>query len=269
MFSIFGLLAFACLTLALVLALRAEIVGGAKQTLSQRRQSGRVGQMLFRSRDGERDDLSRIDTDALEKGVGRMNSLGGSLLKRCIDVSVSIAMLVLLAPLLLVTALAIKFDSRGPVLYKQARVGKNGSVFNVYKFRSMYADAERDGPQYAQVRDSRITRVGHIIRHFRIDEIPQTLNVLRGDMSFVGPRPERPEFVATLEQEIPHYQARHLVKPGITGWAQVRYEYAASVEGAREKLRYDLYYLRNYSIWLDIAIVMMTVRVAIFGLGSR
>jgi lipopolysaccharide/colanic/teichoic acid biosynthesis glycosyltransferase len=148
-------------------------------------------------------------------------------------------------------------------------VGLGGVEFDLLKFRSMVSNAEQNGPQYASVNDSRVTPVGRIIRKFRIDEIPQAINVLRGEMSFVGPRPERPEFVRDLETEIPLYQCRHLVKPGITGWAQVKYEYAASVEGARNKLRYDLYYIRHFSPVLDLMIVLMTVRVALFGLGSR
>ena len=133
----------------------------------------------------------------------------------------------------------------------------------------MYHDAEKDGPQWARVKDDRITRVGRIIRKMRIDEIPQVINVLRGEMSFVGPRPERPEFNSVLEQEIPNYQCRHLVKPGITGWAQVKHQYTASIDGAREKLKYDLYYVKNNSLILDFIILALTVRVVLFGIGSR
>lgn len=190
-------------------------------------------------------------------------------LKRFIDCSASLALLVALAPVVLVTAIAIKLDSPGPILYRQKRIGFAGRTIEVFKFRSMVVDAEKDGPQYAKANDSRVTRVGRIIRKLRIDEIPQTINVLRGEMSFVGPRPERPEFVALLEREIDHYHDRHAVKPGITGWAQVKYEYAASVEGAREKLRFDLYYIRHFTPLLDILIILMTVRVALFGIGSR
>jgi len=190
-------------------------------------------------------------------------------LKRFIDCAASLGLLVGLAPVLLITAIAIKADSPGPVLYRQKRIGYRGRSIEVFKFRSMIVDAEKDGPQYASANDSRITRVGRIIRKLRIDEIPQTINVLRGDMSFVGPRPERPEFVALLEREIDNYHDRHMVKPGITGWAQVKYEYAASVEGAREKLRFDLFYIRHFTPLLDILIILMTVRVALFGIGSR
>lgn len=189
--------------------------------------------------------------------------------KRVLDIALSLSLLVFLAPLLAITALAVRLESPGPILYRQRRVGLNGRVFDVIKFRSMVRNAEANGPQYAATNDARVTRIGRFIRKFRIDEIPQAFNVLKGEMSFVGPRPERPEFVQTLEQEIPLYQCRHTVKPGITGWAQVKYEYAASVEGARQKLVYDLDYIRNYSLLLDLMIVVMTVRVALFGLGSR
>ena len=214
-------------------------------------------------------DLDQVDEEALGYAADSVTSRNGAALKRIFDIVISLAMLTFLAPMLIFTMLAIRLDSKGPVVYRQKRVGMHGRVFEVYKFRSMIVDAERNGAQYASVGDNRITKVGHIIRHLRIDEIPQAVNVLRGEMSFVGPRPERPEFVETLEREIPHYQVRHLVKPGITGWAQVKYEYAASVEGAREKLRYDLFYIGNYSLFLDCAIVALTVRVALFGLGSR
>jgi exopolysaccharide biosynthesis polyprenyl glycosylphosphotransferase len=215
-----------------------------------------------------------INTDAtsaadIQTAAGLMNSPQTTRVKRFFDILFSLGLIVFMAPLLVLTAIAIKLDSNGPLLYRQRRVGFGGKEFEVFKFRSMVTDAETNGPQYASINDARITRVGHFIRKFRIDEIPQTINVLKGDMSFVGPRPERPEFVRDLEQEIPLYHCRHLVKPGITGWAQVKYEYAASVEGARNKLRYDLYYIRHFSPALDLLIVLMTVRVALFGLGSR
>ncbi|MEM8771639.1 MAG: exopolysaccharide biosynthesis polyprenyl glycosylphosphotransferase [Pseudomonadota bacterium] len=219
--------------------------------------------------DHDRVCLETLDSAAISGAAAASRSRFPDFSKRTLDIVLSVVMIVFLTPLLAATAIAIKLDSPGPVLYRQKRVGLGGKVFEVYKFRSMFVDAERDGPQYARIGDERITRVGRIIRRLRIDEIPQTLNVLNGKMSFVGPRPERPEFVATLEKEIPHYHARHLVKPGITGWAQVKYEYAASVEGAREKLRYDLYYVTAVSPLLDLAIVAMTVRVVLFGLGSR
>lgn len=218
--------------------------------------------------DGVLDTDIIVDSEFIKAIEGRKTPLSG-FVKRSLDVSLSAALLVFLAPLILLTAIAIKLDSPGPLLYRQRRMGLGGREFSVFKFRSMVTNAEENGPQYAAAKDARVTRVGRIIRRFRIDEIPQAINVLRSEMSFVGPRPERPEFVIELEREIPHYHCRHLVKPGITGWAQVKYEYAASVEGARNKLRYDLYYIRNFSPALDLLIILMTLRVALFGLGSR
>lgn len=192
-----------------------------------------------------------------------------SIIKRILDVVCAASLLLLMAPLLLLTSIAIMIDSKGPVFYCQKRTGLNGRLFNIIKFRSMVCDAEKDGARWAAANDDRVTSVGRIIRKLRIDEIPQALNVLRGEMSFVGPRPERPEFVELLEKEIPNYNLRHIVKPGITGWAQVKYVYGASVEDAREKLKYDLFYVKHFSIARDILIVFMTVRVALFGVGSR
>lgn len=214
-------------------------------------------------------DLDAIDVSAIGIAASDAAASSAAYVKRLIDIVASLALILFLAPILLITAVAIKLESRGPIIYRQKRVGQNGVVFDVYKFRSMHADAEKNGPQYADVNDIRVTRVGRFIRKIRIDEIPQTINVLRGEMGFVGPRPERPEFVSELERAIPNYHTRHLVKPGITGWAQVKYEYAATVEGAREKLRYDLYYIRHFSPLLDILIIFMTVKVALCGIGSR
>ena len=221
------------------------------------------------SRDHERVSLDAVDILEIEQSAAAINSPAGAAVKRVLDIIFSIALLIFLAPLIALTAIAVRIDSAGPILYRQTRVGRGGAEFDVLKFRSMIQDAESGGAQYAGVSDARITRVGHVIRRLRIDEIPQTVNVLRGQMSFVGPRPERPEFVTTLETEIPHYSRRHLIKPGITGWAQVKYEYAASVAGAREKLRYDLFYISRYTPLMDVTIVLLTVRVALFGLGSR
>jgi sugar transferase (PEP-CTERM system associated) len=190
--------------------------------------------------------------------------------KRLFDLVLASVGFVLAAPLTLLTALAVYLDSDGPILYCQERVGENGRVFTVYKFRSMRADAEAAGqPVWAQNNDGRVTRVGRFIRKTRLDELPQLWNVLRGDMSFVGPRPERPFFVEQLAEEIPFYQQRHAVKPGLTGWAQVKYEYGSSVEDAMEKLRYDLYYVKHLSIPLDLSIVFDTVKVVMFGKGAR
>jgi lipopolysaccharide/colanic/teichoic acid biosynthesis glycosyltransferase len=157
-----------------------------------------------------------------------------------------------------------------PILYRQMRVGECGHVFELLKFRSMRVDAERDGvPQWAGAKDDRVTRVGCVIRKLRIDELPQLFNVLRGDMSLVGPRPERPYFVDALSREIPHYPNRHTVKPGVTGWAQIRYSYGASVEDARKKLQYDLYYAKNHTLFLDVLILLQTAEVVLFGRGAR
>jgi sugar transferase (PEP-CTERM system associated) len=175
----------------------------------------------------------------------------------------------LCVPLMLVTALLIKVDSRGPVFYKQERVGKNGRRFVLMKFRSMKVDAEKSGPVWASKSDDRTTRVGRIIRKVRIDEIPQFLNILKGEMSFVGPRPERPHFVAQLAEEIPYYEQRHLIAPGLTGWAQIKYPYGASIEDARQKLQYDLFYIKNYSLVLDAVIMFETIKIILFGRGAQ
>ena len=172
-------------------------------------------------------------------------------------------------PIALATAALIKLDSPGPVLYSQERVGKNGRAFHVYKFRSMRTDAEKDGPVWASKEgDARTTRVGRVIRKIRVDEIPQFWNILRGDMNFVGPRPERPHFVKQLAEEIPFYEQRHLIPPGLTGWAQIKYPYGASIEDARQKLQYDLYYIKNQSLMLDAVILFETVKTILFGRGT-
>jgi sugar transferase (PEP-CTERM system associated) len=188
---------------------------------------------------------------------------------RLIDVALAAVGLVLSLPVMAATAIAIKLDSPGPVMYSQERVGKGNRVFRIFKFRSMRTDAEKDGAVWAGESDARVTRVGRIIRKLRIDELPQFVNVLRGDMSFIGPRPERPIFVEMLEREIKYYSQRHLVKPGLTGWAQVRYRYGASLEDAREKFQYDLYYIKNQSPLLDAIILFETVRICLFGRGAR
>ncbi|MBE0596582.1 MAG: TIGR03013 family PEP-CTERM/XrtA system glycosyltransferase, partial [Desulfuromonadales bacterium] len=190
--------------------------------------------------------------------------------KRGLDVVLALVGLVLALPLMLLTALAIKIDSPGPVLFRQVRTGEGERPFTLYKFRSMRQDAEQaTGAVWAQTNDPRVTRLGRFMRKSRIDEIPQLINVIKGEMSFVGPRPERPEFVGRLTQKIPYYSNRHYVKPGVTGWAQIRYPYGASEEDALEKLRYDLYYTKNYSLGLDLAIIASTFRVVLFGRGGR
>ncbi|HYH23115.1 MAG TPA: TIGR03013 family XrtA/PEP-CTERM system glycosyltransferase [Azospirillum sp.] len=190
--------------------------------------------------------------------------------KRAFDVGISLVMLLATLPIMALTALAIWLEDGRPVFYVQERVGQHGRVFRLLKFRSMRADAEKDGvARWAARGDSRITRVGRFIRTTRIDELPQIINVLRGEMSFVGPRPERPALVGQLEKEIPSYHIRHLVKPGITGWAQVSYTYGASIEDAREKQKFDLYYIKNYSPLFDLAILLQTVRVVLWPQGVR
>jgi sugar transferase (PEP-CTERM system associated) len=189
--------------------------------------------------------------------------------KRQVDILCASVGLILSSPIMLAVALAVRLDSTGPVIYRQKRVGLAGRCFNVLKFRSMFIDAEKDGAQWATADDNRLTRVGAFIRKYRLDEFPQFVNVIRGDMSFVGPRPERPEFVEELRNAIPYYDERHTVRPGITGWAQVQYEYGASIEDARRKLEYDLFYLKNMSIMFDIAIIFHTLRTILSGRGSR
>lgn len=190
--------------------------------------------------------------------------------KRIFDIIASSLLLLVTLPVFLLTALLIWLESGSPILYRQERVGEYGRVFNVLKFRSMRKDAERDGtPQWAKKQDERVTRVGNVIRKLRIDELPQIFNVLKGDMSFVGPRPERPYFVNELSKKIAYYPSRHTVKPGITGWAQIRYSYGATVEDAIEKLQYDLYYVKNHTIFLDLIILLQTAQVVLFGRGAR
>ncbi|MDP2110684.1 MAG: TIGR03013 family PEP-CTERM/XrtA system glycosyltransferase [Thiobacillus sp.] len=191
-------------------------------------------------------------------------------IKRLFDLVVSAAMLAVCLPIMVLTALLIKLESAGPVLYRQERVGQGSRNFTILKFRSMCVDAEKDGkPRWARQNDSRVTLTGRVIRRTRIDELPQVFNVFFGDMSFVGPRPERPYFVQDLTQKIPYYGVRHTVKPGITGWAQVRYAYGATDEDAMHKLQYDLYYVKNHSLFLDLMILFQTAQVVLWGKGVR
>ncbi len=214
--------------------------------------------------------LACIDRNWFLSGDGFSDGPFGAVVKRLLDILVSLLLLALTFPLMLVVALAVKLDSPGSLLYRQRRVGLHGRPFTLLKFRSMRADAEAGGmPRWAARRDDRVTRIGRFIRATRIDELPQLVNVLRGEMSLVGPRPERPHFVEQLAEVIPFYHERAHVKPGITGWAQVNYPYGASVEDAREKLSYDLYYLKNRGLLLDLLILLSTVRVILFREGAR
>lgn len=181
-------------------------------------------------------------------------------LKRITDIIFAAIFLILSLPFWMLIALLIKLEDRGPVLYKQQRTGKGGKAFSLIKFRSMIQAAEKKGPQWADKQDKRITKIGKILRIMHLDELPQMLNILKGDISLVGPRPERPEFVQQLEKEIPHYQLRHLIKPGFTGWAQIKFQYARSVMDSFEKLQYDLYYIKNRSLFLDMGILLKTIQ---------
>lgn len=221
-------------------------------------------------------ETGRVDLDSVNPSwlifsdgfsSGRMLS---SVFKRVFDITASLILLVLTTPLILFTAAIIKLESRGPAFYRQRRVGLYGTPFDVIKLRSMRQDAEAPGQAvWAEKDDPRITRVGRIIRKLRIDELPQCWTVLKGEMSFVGPRPERPQFVEDLEQQLPFYAERHMVKPGITGWAQINYPYGASIDDSRQKLEYDLFYAKNYSPFLDLLILLQTVRVILFPEGAR
>jgi sugar transferase (PEP-CTERM system associated) len=192
--------------------------------------------------------------------------------KRLFDILVSGALLILSLPIMVFVSVAIHIESggRGSIIYRQERVGKDGRVFEILKFRSMREDAEKDGiARWAKSNDTRVTKVGAFIRKTRLDELPQLINVLKGDMSIIGPRPERPQFVKELLADIPYYALRHYVKPGLTGWAQICYPYGASIKDAKEKLQYDLYYMKNYSLFLDLTILLETVQVIIWGKGAR
>ena len=269
---------------SLRLFVREHAVDEVVVALEERRGQLPVGELLTCKMDGvavvdfatfwERE-TGRVDLDSLSPSwlIFSDGFPGGAIqatLKRLFDVVTSLAMLIFSLPLMLITALAIRLESRGPVLYLQERVGLNGVPFKLVKFRSMRVDAEKDGvPQWASEADPRVTRVGSFIRKTRIDETPQLFNVLRGDMSIVGPRPERAYFVDALRHEVPYYFERHRVKPGISGWAQLNYPYGASTEDAKAKFQYDLYYLKNYSLFLDFVILLQTIRVIVWSEGAR
>jgi sugar transferase (PEP-CTERM system associated) len=224
----------------------------------------------FLERELKQVSLESLRASWLLFGDGFRQGLVRETIKRVFDVSMSVVLLTVSFPFALCAAVAIALESRGPIFYRQERVGAGGRVFEIVKFRSMRSDAESDGtPRWASRDDDRTTRVGRFIRKTRIDELPQLYNVLKGEMSFVGPRPERPFFVQQLAQDIPFYLARHSVKPGITGWAQVRYPYGSSLEDATQKLQYDLYYVKNNTLFLDLMIVIETIQVVLLGKGAR
>jgi sugar transferase (PEP-CTERM system associated) len=214
--------------------------------------------------------VEKINPSWLIFSDGFTKSASRRIFKRTVDLILCLIMFILLGPILLGVALLIKLDSRGPVFYSQERVGEHRKPYKVHKFRSMVQDAEKaSGPVWAQSDDPRVTRVGKFIRKWRIDEFPQLFNVIKGEMSFVGPRPEREFFVKDLEKVIPYYGERFSVKPGVTGWAQVNYPYGDSVEDAKEKLNYDLFYIKNMTILMDLMVIMKTVKTVLFGEGAR
>ena len=214
--------------------------------------------------------LDSVSAGWLIFGDGFSQGLLRTVVKRLFDIVCALILIILASPIILLTGILILIESGGPVLYLQERVGLNGRLFNVVKFRSMRIDAEQDGqPRWAAAQDDRVTRVGRILRKLRIDELPQLFSVLSGDMSLVGPRPERPYFVDKLTQELPYFAVRQSVKPGVTGWAQVRYHYGASVEDSAEKLQYDLYYVKNHTLFLDLVILFETVGVVLTAKGAQ
>lgn len=213
--------------------------------------------------------IDQLRPSALVFSIGFRRRVLAAAVKRSIDITVALCGLVCLAPLLMVVGILIKLDSPGPVFYRQMRVGLRGQPYMIWKFRSMHNHAERSGPRWAEIKDPRISRVGRFLRRLRIDELPQLYNVLRGEMSLVGPRPERPVFVKELRKKIPYYDIRHTVRPGLSGWAQTQFRYGASVKDSHMKLRYDLYYVKNMSLLLDLRILIKTIKVVLLSEGAR
>jgi lipopolysaccharide/colanic/teichoic acid biosynthesis glycosyltransferase len=221
-------------------------------------------------------ETGKIDLDVLHPGwlifaTSGHSRWGFRVLKRMLDVTTGVSMLVLTSPLLLLAVASVRIEEgwQAPLLYRQRRVGRGGRVFELLKFRSMRLDAEKGGPLWASRQgDDRVTRAGRLMRRFRVDELPQLVNVIRGEMSIVGPRPERPEFVGKLNQHLPLYDYRHCMRPGLTGWAQLNFPYGASIEDANEKLKYDLFYIKNTTILFDLFILMQTLEVVIWGRGT-
>jgi sugar transferase (PEP-CTERM system associated) len=226
------------------------------------------GHHLFEQASG-RLSIDSLRPSALIFSTGFRRRITSLVSKRFLDLMVSVVGLVALIPLFVLIAALIRMDSPGPVFYRQVRVGLRGRPYIIWKFRSMRQDAEKSGPRWAQANDPRISRIGRWLRKTRIDEFPQLVNVLRGDMSLVGPRPERPVFVQDLRTTIPYYDIRHTVRPGVTGWAQVKFRYGSSQEDAHMKLQYDLYYVKNLSLLLDLKILMHTIRVMMLGEGAH
>lgn len=255
----------------LVLALDAEISTQIRQALLACRLNGITvtDRTAFLEREAGRIGLEVLSLEWLIYSPGFRQSRMRNILKRGSDILAASILLFLTLPLFPLLALLIRLDSKGPSIYSQTRAGLRGEPFTMYKFRSMRTDAEAKGVQWAVDNDPRITRLGRILRISRLDELPQLYNVLRGDMSLVGPRPERPEMIAQLDREIPYYKERHGVRPGITGWAQTSYAYASTIEDTKIKLEYDLYYLKNHSLLLDFVIMFQTIRVALRGIGAR
>ncbi len=208
-----------------------------------------------------------LDEDSFIRLFGRKNSVY-EFLKRIIDVLSGLIGLVLLAVFFPTIGLLTKLTSPGPLFYSQTRIGKGDRIFVLYKFRTMVPDAEKEGPRWAEEKDERVIKIGYVLRRLHLDELPQAVNLLKGDLSLVGPRPERPEFTALLEKEIPHYHLRHLVKPGVLGWAQLNYSYGDSVEDAREKLKYDLYYIQKRSFLMDALIILKSIKIVLFARGQ-
>jgi sugar transferase (PEP-CTERM system associated) len=214
--------------------------------------------------------LESLNASWIVLGEGFRQGFFRTSVKRLFDLAASTVLLLLTLPVMLLAAICIFLESGRPVLFRQERVGQGGRIFTIYKLRSMKNGAESDGnPRWAAANDDRTTRVGRIIRNLRIDELPQIINVFKGEMSFVGPRPERPFFVDKLTKQIPYYALRHSIKPGITGWAQVRYHYGASLDDAIEKLQYELYYVKNHTLFLDLVVLIATVEVVLWDRGAR
>lgn len=257
----------------IVIAVRDRRGGGlpVKELLQCRLLGVRVTEMpTFFEREYRQVSLESVNPSWMVFGEGFSGGNLRTIAKRLFDLVTSSVLLIVTLPVMLITALCIWLESGFPVFYRQERVGQGGRIFSILKFRSMKLEAEKDGtPRWAAANDDRTTRVGRVIRKLRIDELPQIINILRGEMSFVGPRPERPFFVDKLAEQVPYYSLRHSVKPGLTGWAQVQCPYGASLDDSVEKLQYDLYYVKNHGIFLDLMIVFATVEVVLWGKGAR